>query len=181
VFNVSDFLSQERSRLLAIGLIVIVAAGAGYYAYNTFINPKAVYEEGIYENNTFIDLEIPLTSGETLRISDLKGDVIILNFGSPLCPSCMRQIGEFRQLSGMEGLSIVTVNIDPRFDISFLQELAIQEGITWHYGHLPDAVFEYEVVYIPVVILIDPAGVIRYRASILTPVGILEQLIDQYK
>jgi hypothetical protein len=42
----------------------------------------------------------------------------------------------FKQISGIEDISIVSVNIDPRYDLSSLREIAEDEGVTWFYGHL---------------------------------------------
>jgi thiol-disulfide isomerase/thioredoxin len=99
---------------------------------------------------------------------------------APWCPPCKEQIKVFKKISGVNGLSIVSINLDTRYDMSSLQEIAKDEGVTWFYGHLPEAALEYEVTAIPVVVFIDRSGIIRYR-GFFTPTEILEQLISEYK
>jgi thiol-disulfide isomerase/thioredoxin len=167
-------------RSFVLSALVLIAAGASYYTYNIYLKPNPTTSEGNKVGNTFIDLEVPLITDETLKISDLKGDLIILDFMAPWCPPCKEQIKVFKQISGIEDISIVSVNIDPRYDLSSLREIAEDEGVTWFYGHLPEAALEYEVSAIPVVVFIDRTGIIRHR-GFFTPLESLEQLISLYK
>jgi thiol-disulfide isomerase/thioredoxin len=156
-----------------------MVAGTSYYTYNIYFKPNSTTIEGNDIGNIFIDFEVPLITGETLKISDLKGDLIILDFMAPWCPPCKEQIKVFKQISGIKDVSIVSINIDPRYNMNLLREIAQEEGVTWFYGHLPEAAFEYEVSAIPVVVFIDRTGIIRYR-GFFTPLETLEQLINQH-
>jgi thiol-disulfide isomerase/thioredoxin len=174
-----DLFNLPYTRSVLISVLVFVAAGTGYYAYCVFLKPKPAPIEGYDVGNNFIDLEIPVISGDSINISDFKGDLIILDFMAPWCPPCKEQIKVFQQISGIKKVSIISVNIDPRYDMNSLKEIANDEGVTWYYGHLPEAALEYKVSAIPVVVVIDQIGVIRYR-GFFTPLESLQQLINQY-
>lgn len=162
-----------------IGIFVLVAAGTSYFIYNIFQKTNTVLIEGYDIGNTFIDLEIPLIPGNKIKISDLKGELIILDFMIPWCSPCIDQIKVFQYISGTVGVSIVSVNINPKSEMSELIDFANEEDITWYYGHLPEAALEYKVSAVPVIIVVDQMGVIRYR-GFFTPLEVLQQLINQY-
>jgi thiol-disulfide isomerase/thioredoxin len=174
-----ELFNLEYKYSVIIGILVLVAAGTSYYVYNDFLKTNTAPIEGYDVGNTFIDLEIMLISGNIISISDFKGEIIILDFMSPWCSPCIEQIKAFQQISGTEGVSIVSVNINPRSKMSELIDFANEEDITWYYGHLPEAALEYEVSAIPVVIVVDQIGVIRYR-GFFTPLEVLQQQINQY-
>jgi cytochrome oxidase Cu insertion factor (SCO1/SenC/PrrC family) len=171
-----------------LGVLILLAVVTSYYAYDMYLKSDPINNEeeektiiqGPEAGNLFIDLEFPLITGDSLKISDLKGDLIILNLMTPQCPGCRLQLTVLEQLTGNEDVSIVTINLDPRYDMSLLRRIAADAGITWFFGHLPEAALEYQVSTVPVVVFIDRNGIIKYRGGVTT-LGSLEQLIELYK
>jgi thiol-disulfide isomerase/thioredoxin len=159
--------------------LILVTAGTGFYTYN-LIKGNSTPENGHEVGNIFIDLEVPLITDDIIKISDLKGDLIIIDFMAPWCPPCKEQIKVFQQIKDIEGVSIISVNIDPNYDINTLSEIAKKEDVTWYYGHLPEAALEYKVSAIPVIVVVDQTGIIRYR-GFFTPYEVLQQLINKFK
>jgi thiol-disulfide isomerase/thioredoxin len=162
-----------------ISILVIFTTGASYYVYNIFLRTNQTPIEGYEVGNTFIDLEIPLIPGNKIKISDFKGNIIILDFMIPWCSPCKEQIKVFQRVSGIEGVSIISVNVNPKSKMSELIDYENEEDITWTYGHFPEAALEYEISVIPVVFIIDQTGVIRYRGFFSSP-EVLQQIINQY-
>lgn len=58
---------------------------------------------------------LPTAEGDTLRLSDLEGDVVLLNFWATWCPPCIREIPDLKALYaefGGRGLNVVGVSVD---------------------------------------------------------------------
>ncbi len=61
------------------------------------------------------DFQLTTIDGKDMRLSDLKGDVIILNFWATWCPPCREEIPDFIELYDeyhRKGLSIIGVSVD---------------------------------------------------------------------
>jgi thiol-disulfide isomerase/thioredoxin len=166
-----------KKSILIIGILILFVSS--YYLYIFILKPEETPVPGFDVGNSLIDLEIPNIYGGVLKLSELSGDLIIIDFMAPWCPPCKEQFKAFKQLDPEE-VTIVTVNVDPRYNHSSLRIFAEDEGVTWFFGHLPEAALTYEVSAIPVVIIADTKDVIRYR-GFYTPIDKLQSMIDQYQ
>ena len=110
------------------------------------------------------DFRLSRLGGGDLRLSDLRGRVIILNFWASWCAPCRTEMPEFVRLYGArqgDGLEIVAVD---------LQEAAgpVQTFVD-EFGMRFPTVFDrsgqvartYRVTQLPVTVLIDREGVVR--------------------
>lgn len=159
--------------------IIIISLLAGFYMYNVFLKPNNKLISGFEVGNTLIELEIPDIKGGSIKLSEFEGDLIIIDFTAPWCPPCKEQFNVFKQLD-QELVTILTVNVDPRYNTSSLTSFAEEEGVTWFFGHQPEAAISYQVSAIPIVIFADTNSVIRYR-GFYTPLETLQSLIEKYK
>lgn len=105
------------------------------------------------------DFELKTLAGDTVKLSDLKGKKVMLNFWATWCPPCkaeMPAMEEFHKEAG-DDVVILAVNIDPHLDVkAFVDE----NGITFP---IPldeeDKVNEtYQVLSIPTTYFIDTKG-----------------------
>jgi peroxiredoxin len=105
------------------------------------------------------DFELKTLAGDTVKLSDLKGKKVMLNFWATWCPPCkaeMPAMEGFHKEAGGE-VVILAVNIDPHLDVkAFVDE----NGITFP---IPldeeDKVNEtYQVLSIPTTYFIDTKG-----------------------
>lgn len=105
------------------------------------------------------DFELKTLAGDTVKLSDLKGKKVMLNFWATWCPPCkaeMPAMEEFHKEAGDE-VVILAVNIDPHLDVkAFVDE----NGITFPIPlDVEDKVNEtYQVLSIPTTYFIDTKG-----------------------
>jgi thiol-disulfide isomerase/thioredoxin len=160
-------MSEQRSPFmyLAVGIIVIVG---GYLVWNTFVKPDGTGEVGINLGDTLLDQDILGIYGKTIKFSDYKGSVLVLDFMAPWCPPCKDQIPILRELDALPGVEVVTINVDYTYNMTSLDEFGIDEGITWFFGHSPLTALEFEVSAIPTIIVVDQEGLIVHRGFFTT-------------
>ena len=105
------------------------------------------------------DFELKTLAGDTVKLSDLKGKKVMLNFWATWCPPCkaeMPAMEEFHKEVG-EDIVILAVNIDPHLDVkAFVDENKITFPIPLDEE---DTVNEtYQVLSIPTTYFIDTKG-----------------------
>ncbi len=140
---------------------------------------SATYKEGTTTGHLVTDVMIPLLDGDTIRFSDYKGDLLVVDFMAPWCPPCKEQLKVLKELNENPDVEIITINIDSRYNTSNLRQLAEDEGITWSFGSSAMAGGVYQVNAIPTILFVDEEGVIRYR-GFFTTLNQFEQLMQSY-
>ncbi|MBN2336572.1 TlpA family protein disulfide reductase [Candidatus Bathyarchaeota archaeon] len=167
-------------RYIVLAVLAVLIGGAASYVYFSRSNEdKVIDSEGTTKGYLVTDMEIPLIDGGALRFSDYEGKTLIIDFMAPWCSPCIEQIKILGELSDDPDVEIVSVNIDPNYNSSYLQRFAEEEGITWSFGSSTDAAVTYQTNAIPTILLVDKKGVIRYR-GFFTPLNHFQQLLQQY-
>ncbi len=124
---------------------------------------------------------VDLDSGKTFRLSDLRGQPVLLNFWATWCPPCRQEMPDLdrtaREYAGKA--RVLAVGADPGETADTFRRFRQQLGLT-----LPLAVDSsgqaarlYRVRAIPTSFFIDPRGVIRsQRVGALTYEVIQQEL-----
>lgn len=112
------------------------------------------------------DFTITLFDGSTLKLSDLRGKVVFLNFWASWCPPCREEARDLEAAwQRLKGSDVVFLGIDiqdtEKDALQFLKEF----GVTYPNGR--DAAgkvsIDYGVWGIPETYFIDPDGRITYK------------------
>lgn len=171
----------KTSPFIYLGILLIALVG-GYLVYDNFIATTPNDEVGIQKGNLIQDVTIPSIWGNgSISFSDYRGSVLIIDFMAPWCEPCKLQIPILREVESIPGVEVVTVNIDPNYDLEFLKGFREEEDIRWFFGHSPSTAIDFEVNAIPTILVVDQEGVIVYRAyftSIKDFERVLPELID---
>ncbi len=161
-------MKNQRNPVVYIAIALVAIIG-GYLIYDNFIAPDPVGEEGIQQGNLVLDQTIPNIDGSgSVSFSDYRGSVLVIDFMAPWCPPCKEQIPILRLVESIEGVEVVTINVDPSYEMDYLIDFGEEEGITWFFGHSPETALEYEVAGIPTVIIVDQDGLIVNRQYFTT-------------
>jgi DsbE subfamily thiol:disulfide oxidoreductase len=129
------------------------------------------------------DFALKSSSGENLRLSEYRGDVVMVNFWATWCGPCRQEMPLLDELySRYErvGFSLLGVNIDDdsRKAMRMVSELGVSFPVLF------DARKEvsklYEVDAMPVTVLIDREGTIRYVHHGYKP-GYEDKYLDQIR
>ena len=102
--------------------------------------------------------------GETVSLTDLRGQVVMLNFWSAACPPCREEMPEMQrvydELNG-DGFTILAVNVNdlPQIAARFLDEFGYTFPVVKDDGNVSRL---YELQFIPKTLIIDRSGIIRH-------------------
>jgi peroxiredoxin len=114
------------------------------------------------------DFVLPAANGSNVRLSEHRGDVVLLLFWSSHCSTCAAQLSALDALDGTyqsAGLTTLAVSVDdePARALAYAQE---------HRTHFPLLLDRskqvgraFGVVQLPTLVLIDRSGTVRYVNS----------------
>ena len=131
------------------------------------------------------DFSIQDLQGNTLKLADYKGKVLVINFWATWCPPCRKEIPDFieayKELK-CQGLEILGVSLDDTTAPALL-EWTRKNGMNYPVAlATPEIVTAYEPGdFIPATIIVDRKGLIRFRQSELMDKKTLVSLFEKYR
>lgn len=147
---------MKFSKTTAVILVLVLAAGGYlYYAYSTrtpFSEKKPAVSEMAPE------IALADLSGNMLRLSELKGKVVLMNFWASWCPPCKAELSEFQKVyetHGERGFEVVALSIN-EIPASLVREMKltfpvaiVNKRVSQDYGNISN---------VPVSFLLDKEG-----------------------
>ena len=111
------------------------------------------------------DFALKSSSGDNLRLSEYRGDVVMVNFWATWCGPCRQEMPLLDELySRYErvGFSLLGVNIDDdsRKAMNMVSELGVSFPVLFDARKEVSKLYKVEAM--PVTVLIDREGTIRY-------------------
>ena len=135
------------------------------------------------EGHAAPDFALKSSTGENLRLSEFRGDVVMINFWATWCGPCRQEmplLDELYTRYERVGFNLLGVNIDD--DSSRAMDMIDELGV--NFPVLFDARKEvsklYEVEAMPVTVIVDREGTVRYVHHGYKP-GYEEMYLDQIR
>ena len=129
------------------------------------------------------DFVLKSSTGENLRLSEYRGDVVMINFWATWCGPCRQEmplLDELYARYSRVGFSLLGVNIDDdsRRAMQMVEELGVRFPIL--FDERKEVNKLYKVDAMPVTILLDREGNIRYVHHGYQP-GVEDKYLDQIR
>ena len=111
------------------------------------------------------DFVLRSATGENLRLSENRGDVVLINFWATWCGPCRQEMPLLDDLYGRYqrvGFNLLGVNIDEdsRRAMQMVQELGVNFPVL--FDEYKEVSKLYDVEAMPVTILVDREGIVRH-------------------
>jgi cytochrome c biogenesis protein CcmG/thiol:disulfide interchange protein DsbE len=106
--------------------------------------------------------------GDSVALSDLRGEVVLVNVWATWCVPCRKEAPELQEIHetyGGRGLRVVGVTVDNRGAESEIRRYIADFGITYDIWWDPDgaAIAAFGAVGVPLSVLVDRQGHVAWR------------------
>ncbi len=171
---------KRLSKLFSLALFTLLLAAAGCQSQQTGKSSPPTLEAHT-EVTEAPDFALPTLDGNTFRLSDHRGKVVLLNFWATWCAPCRAEIPDFIKLQqeiGKDKLLIVGISLDEEGESvvrPFVEKMGINYPVVIDDGSVAKL---YGGVYaIPTTVIVDPAGKIFRRFEGMTNEASLRRLL----
>lgn len=135
------------------------------------------------EGQSAPDFALKSSTGENLRLSEYRGDVVMLNFWATWCGPCRQEmplLDELYKRYERVGFNLLGVNIDDdsRRAMRMIEELGVNFPVLFDARKEVSKLYDVEAM--PVTVLIDREGNVRYVHHGYKP-GYEDKYLDQIR
>jgi len=109
------------------------------------------------------DFALKNAAGDNLRLSEWRGEVVLLSFWADWCGRCSDQLQQLEQLQeqyAARGVRVVAVNIDR--DGHAAREAAARSPLVVLHDSDQSVARQYDLSNLPLTVLVDAHGKVRY-------------------
>jgi len=121
-----------------------------------------------FTNQPAKDFELTAIDGRKIKLSDLKGKVVIVNFWATSCGPCISEMPHLVKVYEQyraRGLEILAVSTDSEVDRAGVVPFAKQHKLNFPVLYDEGTEKTYQVYGIPTTLFIDRQGNVRYRTE----------------
>jgi peroxiredoxin len=149
--------------------VTLLAAALALLAFETFhyFSAPPLDEEQkallAWEGVRAPDFSVTNLDGQAVRLADLKGKRVLINFWATYCPPCLEETPNFVKLRDeTPSADIAIIGLNPE-DMAIQKVFAQRNGVNYPLAILQNVPSPYQnIVKIPVTLVIDRNGVIQH-------------------
>lgn len=165
--------SKEGFCCLALGLLVIFTLMSTYGCASPVpdssqreetVSPPAREVPAPKVGHPAPDFTLNDLDGNPLRLSDLRGKVVFINFWASWCPPCRAEMPEIEAVhQKYKDKGVVVIGVDIGEPESNVRQYVEQGGFSWTFvlDTTGEVSRDYQVVAIPASFFLDREGIIR--------------------
>lgn len=145
-------------------LMIIVSTFISWFGFVDL--SKAEDEVGTEIGNIAPDFEIQTLDGETVKLKDLRGQRVMLNFWATWCPPCRVEMPDMQKLHENEDIIVLAVNLtDSEMSQKDIMTFVNEFGLAFPIGLDKSGEISklYKINPIPTTFMIDTDGTIRFK------------------
>ena len=138
----------------------ILCAAAACLTFGTALTA----EDDSAEDGTAPDFVLKSTAGPNLRLSEYRGEVVMLAFWASWCGECRSQLESFEELHtayGESGLELLSISLDSSLSQAANTAAALDVSFPVLYDARGEVGELYEVDDLPLVVYVDRDGRLR--------------------
>ncbi|MFX1579377.1 MAG: TlpA family protein disulfide reductase [Promethearchaeota archaeon] len=169
-------MEPEKMAIVGVTLVVVVLGtmiGASFLTFPTGNSDDGDQLTRTTQNTDLLELglEVPanwefdMSDGSTLTLSDLEGQVVLVDLMATWCSSCVTQNGYLETIA--EDLAgtvvVVSLTVDTSETTLMMADYKSTKGLSWAHGVDDRHFLDYfSISSVPSMVLIDADGFFRY-------------------
>ena len=129
----------------------------------TLLPALAVGADAVVPGQPAPDFALKNAAGENLRLSEWRGEVVLLSFWAGWCGRCSDQLQQLEQIQkeyAGRGVRVVAVNIDG--PATAAREAAARSGVLVLHDSDQSVARQYDLSNLPLTVLVDAHGKVRH-------------------
>ncbi|MFN3742515.1 MAG: TlpA disulfide reductase family protein [Anaerolineales bacterium] len=155
-----------RFRILSLLLLILGLLWIGFSADRS-LSSTAGHIPAPRKGFLAPDFTLETLEGQSIRLNDLRGRVVVLNFWATWCPPCRAEMPTLEKISReYQGQEVVILGINSTIqdDMNAIPGFVTQRGITFPIllDKSGKATRLYEIRALPTTFFIGPDGIIRF-------------------
>lgn len=128
------------------------------------------------------DVDLVDVDGNTVRLSDYRGEPLVVNLWFSNCPPCQRELQDFATVHAQVGDRVRFVGVDPFDSVEVMQRFAAERGVEYELLRDPEREFtnEIEVVAFPVTLFVSADGEIVEQTGVIEADELLATITELF-
>jgi peroxiredoxin len=160
---------RTSSWMLGLALVLVIAVIGVYSVVSSNEDEPGTSQEIAHQGGPAPDFEMTTFDGETFRLSDHRGEVVIVNFWGSWCEPCREEMPAFQQAWEDSGDDVTFVGVGSKRDPEDkARAFADEFGVTYPIGRDTEGgtaaagqiTKDYNVSFYPMTYIVSPDGTI---------------------